>query len=172
MIETEAARRAAEARQRGFDEGRVSGEQAAWKQLEPLLARMARTVEDLTLAGRQLRRDAEADVVKLAVTIARRILHREIQVDPEALLGIVRAALDRLDARELHRIRLHPDDLPRIRPEIERLSLPKRVEMIADPSLERGALIFETARGTLDASFETQLDEIDRGLADVLRRRP
>jgi len=32
-------------------------------------------------------------------------------------------------------------------------------------------VIFETSRGDLDASIDTQLGEIERGLADVVRRR-
>jgi flagellar assembly protein FliH len=43
------------------------------------------------------------------------------------------------------------------------------VEVIADPSAEPGAVIFETDRGNLDASLESQLKEIERGLADRLR---
>jgi hypothetical protein len=31
--------------------------------------------------------------------------------------------------------------------------------------------VFETVRGELDASVETQLDEIEHGLADRIRRR-
>ena len=41
-----------------------------------------------------------------------------------------------------------------------------RFEVVAEPRLERGAAIFETTRGSLDASIETQLDEIQRGLID------
>ena len=40
--------------------------------------------------------------------------------------------------------------------------------LIADGTLERGAILVETARGKLDASLETQLTEIGRGLADRL----
>ena len=43
--------------------------------------------------------------------------------------------------------------------------------LIADGTLERGAVLIETARGKLDASLETQLAEIGRGLADRLPER-
>ncbi len=36
---------------------------------------------------------------------------------------------------------------------------------------EPGAVVFETERGNLDASVESQLQEIERGLADRLRRQ-
>jgi len=44
-----------------------------------------------------------------------------------------------------------------------------RFEVVPEPRLERGAAIFETSRGSLDASVETQLDEIQRGLIDRIR---
>jgi flagellar assembly protein FliH len=52
------------------------------------------------------------------------------------------------------------------------LGLPERIEVIADKKLERGALLIETERGELDASVETQLEEIERGFADLIRRQP
>jgi flagellar biosynthesis/type III secretory pathway protein FliH len=45
------------------------------------------------------------------------------------------------------------------------------IEVIGDPTLDRGAVLFETARGRLDASAETQFAEIERGLTDRLRAR-
>jgi flagellar assembly protein FliH len=41
---------------------------------------------------------------------------------------------------------------------------------VADASREPGAVIFETQRGNLDASIESQLQEIERGLTDRLGR--
>ena len=51
------------------------------------------------------------------------------------------------------------------------IGAPQRLEVIADPGLEPGGLIFETARGSFDASVATQLDEIERGFADLVERR-
>ena len=44
----------------------------------------------------------------LALAIARRILHRELTVAPEALLGLVKAALEKIGGREIHRVRVSP----------------------------------------------------------------
>jgi flagellar assembly protein FliH len=46
-----------------------------------------------------------------------------------------------------------------------------RIEVIADPSREPGSVQFETPRGNLDAGVESQLQEIERGLADRLRKQ-
>jgi flagellar assembly protein FliH len=52
-----------------------------------------------------------------------------------------------------------------------KLQIPPALEIASDGSLTPGSAIFETSRGDLDASIETQLSEIDRGLTDALSRR-
>jgi flagellar assembly protein FliH len=56
-----------------------------------------------------------------------------------------------------------------VKQHLERASTGARFEVVPEPRLERGAAIFETSRGSLDASVETQLDEIQRGLVDRIR---
>ena len=72
--------------------------------------KLARSIEELTGARPRYRREAEQDVVALALAIARRILHRELTVAPDALLGLVKAALDKLEAREVHQVRVSRQD--------------------------------------------------------------
>ncbi len=68
-------------------------------------------------------------------------------------------------------MRVHPGARgARHREPARRTASADQVEVIADPSRELGTVIFETERGNLDASVESQLQEIERGLADRLRR--
>jgi flagellar assembly protein FliH len=70
--------------------------------------------------------------------------------------------------REITEVRLHPSLAAPVRAHLARIGAPQSIEVREDPSLEPGAVMMETARGTIDASLETQLDEIGRGLADAL----
>jgi flagellar assembly protein FliH len=168
LQEREIARRVEEAHRRGYAEGETRGRQAASQQLQPVLDRLAKSCEDIARLSPRVRREAEEDLVRLAVAIARRILRRELTVDPEALLGLAKAALARINARELNRIRAHPEAAAWLKPKLESAGLPTRVQVLADPSLEPGAVLFETSHGLLDASVETQLGEIERGFTDLL----
>jgi flagellar assembly protein FliH len=168
-MERDIERREQAAYRNGLEQGRAAGEQAAAAHLKPVLERFAATINELSAHRRQLRHAAETDVVKLAVAIARRVLRREINVDPEAMLGLVKAALENLDGREIERVRVHPADAQAVKEQLERIHMAARFEVIAEPRLERGAAIFETARGNLDASVETQLEEIGRGLIERIR---
>jgi flagellar biosynthesis/type III secretory pathway protein FliH len=71
----------------------------------------------------------------------------------------------------VHRLRVSPTEAAAIEENRVRLELPAGVEIISDASFSRGCAVFETARGDLDASVDTQLAEIGRGLTDIVRKR-
>jgi flagellar assembly protein FliH len=150
---------------------RQEAEAAAAAQWKEALDRLSRALADLASLRHRLRREAEEDVVKLSVAIARRILRRELTLDPDALLGIVKAAVERIQLRETHRVRVRSEDAALVTAFLERIGSPHRIEVLADNALERGGLLFETQRGTMDSSVETQIEEIERGFTDLLGRK-
>ena len=155
---------------KGLDEGRAEARQEIGGKLDAAYERLARTIEELSGLRARFRHEAEEDVVALALAVARRILHRELTMAPDALLGLVKAALEKIEAREIHRVRIRPDDAAMVQQHLEKMGLPRRVEVTADPGLANGAAIFDSSRGALDVSVETQLAEIERGFADLVRR--
>jgi flagellar assembly protein FliH len=163
--------RAAAAYQQGAAAGEAAATQRLQARMDPQLAALTAIVAELAGMRKKFRVEAEEATVKLALAIARRVLHRELVMDPDALLGLVKAAFQKCDARETHKLRLSPVDVELVREHRERLNLPPAVEIAADASLTRGSAIFETSRGELDASLDTQFVEIERGLTDVLKRR-
>jgi flagellar assembly protein FliH len=161
-----------EAYQRGFLAGQAAGREQGRAEVQPLLDQMGRSLATLAGMRSNLRSDAEKDLVKLAVAIARRVLHRELTLDPGSIEGLIRVALEKLEARELCRVRVHPDQEAAIRNSLERFSNSQKVELIADSSMQCGDVLFETTHGDLNGSIEAQLQEIERGLADRLQRVP
>jgi len=161
---------AAHAYRQAYQEGQAAAGREAAAQLEAMNLRLSRSIEELAGLRQRFRHEAEEDVVALAIAIARRILHRELTVAPEALLGLVKAALEKIELREVNRVRVSRGDAPMVAQFLEQMGLPRPIEVIADPGLQRGAAILESSRGALDASVETQLAEIERGFADLVRR--
>ena len=51
------------------------------------------------------------------------------------------------------------------------LHLDHPIAVVGDPMQPQGGAVFEISRGSLDASVETQLAEIERGLIDQLEAR-
>ena len=107
-------------------------------------------------------------MVDLAFAIARRVLRREISVDPWAAQAIASACLREAGGAAVQRIRVHPDDVAAVREGIGQ-GQPggEAIEVLGDASIARGGAVLETERGRLDGRIETQLEEIARGLADA-----
>lgn len=159
-----------EAYQRGFTDGKGVGRQQAATELQPVLDRLTHSLAEVSSMRGRIRKDAEADLVKLSIAVARRILHRELTLDSESISGIIRVALEKLESHELSQVRVHPDQEPAVRAALTRLNDGRNIELKADPSLQCGDILFETVQGTVDASIEMQLREIERGFADRLKR--
>ena len=158
-----------EAHAAGVREGEAAGRGRASAELQPVIERLSHAIQEIAGMRARLRREAEGDLLRLATAIARRILRREIMVDPDAMHGLVLGALEKLQSQEITRVRVHPAHAALVTACLRQMVAGSPVEVVADPSREPGAVIFETDRGNLDASVESQLREIERGLADRLQ---
>lgn len=161
--------REAEAFQRGRTEGIAAGRDQASAELQPVFERLGRSMVELSSMAARIRRGAEQDLVKLSFAIARRVLHRELTIDAESISGLIKVALEKLQSREVSRVRTHPDYEAVLRTLLDRFGS-SQIPVSPDPSLLRGDVLFETPHGTLDASIEAQLREIERGFADRISR--
>ncbi|HZU25073.1 MAG TPA: FliH/SctL family protein [Bryobacteraceae bacterium] len=166
--EEELERRTKEAFEAGVTQGEAAGRQRAEAELQARIQTLGRTTSEIAGLRPKIRRETERELVELALAIARRILHRELTVDPEALSALVKAAMQKIDLRETHRLRTHPEHTAAVSRCLAQIGAPAQIEVVGDARLERGAAVFETSRGTLDASVETQLAEIQHGFADLM----
>ena len=168
--EREAARKLDQARREAYAEGLAAGRQQAEDQFRPAVQGLAETLDTLARLRENMREETIQDLVHLAVSIAARVIHREVAVDPDALAGLIQAAFSKLQSREINRVRMHPTLEALVRKLLEQAGAPKNLVLMADPNLKPAEVFFETSQGVLDASVETQLREIERGLIDKLER--
>jgi flagellar assembly protein FliH len=159
---------AAAAYQRGLRDGEAAAAHATAGQVTGKIEQLSRSIEQLAARRGQIHREAESEMVRLSLAIARRILRRELSVDPDSLLGLVKAGLEKIESSEAHRVRVHPEHAPVLARLLEGAA--RQVEIVADAALPVGAVIFETSRGSVDAGLETQLKEIERGFTDLYPR--
>jgi flagellar assembly protein FliH len=157
-----------QAYQTGFQEGQAAVQREHEEVVRPVAERLTETLASFAELRTRARRESEEEIVELSIAIAKRILHRELTLDPEAVRGLVKVAIERIGSRELKRVRVHPAHSTLIQALVDRACPNRNVELVADPALEPGDVVFETERGDLDASVDSQLEEIRRGLADRL----
>jgi flagellar assembly protein FliH len=153
-----------------FEAGRQAAQNAARQESQAHYERLSRSIEELAGCRLRYRRETEREVVQLSLEIARRILRRELTIDPEAILGLLRAGLESVSLREVLEVRIHPAHVDAVRNALQRMGAPEAISIVGDPHLEPGAVSVETRRGGFDASAETQLEEIQRGFADLMER--
>jgi len=149
---------------RGYADGEAVGRAA---QADALTEQFRESIAKLSTARAALFRSAQKDVLQLSVAIAQKILHREIQTSPDVLGGIISVALERIEAQDVHCLRIHPSMVRRIEDQLAKWA-GRKITIVADAGLELGGCLFETHHGNVDAGIESQLAEIERGLADHL----
>jgi flagellar assembly protein FliH len=151
--------------------GRLEGEKKAKLQLEELLQQEREKIAEALrqFAGERSRyfEQVEAEVVQLALSIARKVLHREAQIDPDLLMGLVRYTLEKL--RDGTHVKLR---VPASCVSAWQRQLPPEVDIVGDNKLEPGVCVIETELGSTAISVDAQLKEIEQGLLDLLAQRP
>ncbi len=155
--------REGETKARAAFEGHIANERSA----------VRKAVETFSTQNQAYYQRVELEIVQLALSIARKILHREALIDPMLLAGIVRVVLSKMQAGTKVALRVQGSRVAGWREffthHMEGRDLP---EVIEDPSLEPDTCTIETALGITDLGLEIQLKEIERGLLDLLAQRP
>ena len=106
-----AAAIAAEARAQGQTEGRALGEQQARAEFADALQLLRAVPDAFDQLQQQFYEEHQDVLVQLALQVARKIIHREIETTDDVVLGIVRNAVQLAVIREKLQVRVHPDDL-------------------------------------------------------------
>lgn len=165
-----------EAFTKGYAQGERAGLEAGGKRAEAMLRRLAQTLEELTTLRDQMVRQTERELVQLSIAIARKVLHREVTVDPELTAALAHVALERLGGATPATVRLHPDDYAIVTAGQVAPLGGRQVEVLPDPSVARGGCLVESEFGFINASVDAQVDEIARAVlgdapAQLIARR-
>ncbi len=155
-----------------FERGRREDESHRTALITEMAHSMERTLGEFASARDGYLAQVEQEVVRLSLSIATRILHREAQMDPLLLSGAVRVALGQLSDTTEVRLRV-PAAEHALWSEMIRLmpNLPLRPQLVADGTLQTGECALETHLGSVDLGVKAQLAEIERGFFDLLEHR-
>ncbi|GLQ99914.1 FliH/SctL family protein [Dyella mobilis] len=163
-----------QAREEGYAAGLAEGRAAAKKELDERLARLDAVYTAAARPLTQFDDETERELALLATVIARRVVGRELQLDPSLIERAVREAAAALPSatREL-RVWVNPSDLDLLR---ELGATEPHWRFGANPALNRGDCVLESERSRLDARVSTRLaavvdavlgDDVDDGEAEV-----
>jgi len=161
------------ARQQGRTEGAAAALENFAVELTRARAGISAALSDFVRERDDYYQKVEAEVVKLALSVARHILHREAQVDPLLLAGLVRVALEKIESRAGTVLRVNPIHAQEWKTHLAQHMQPQHTpEVSEDPTLDLDRCVIETSLGTTEIGIELQLEEIEHGFMDLLAQRP
>jgi flagellar assembly protein FliH len=178
--ETEVDQATAEARQSGYEagyekghrEGLKAGHDAAHQESMErfnreqiqLVDTMRTTVAALDAMKEDLRIAGEHNVLEFAVLIASKLTFAVGRVHREAAIENLKRALRVIDTKTDVTIHAHSDDLDAMKifaaASLEQIKSTRVIDLVVDDSLAPGGCRVTTGRTQVDATLETQVDEI------------
>jgi len=153
-----------------------NGVAAGKKEVEEKLAKATKALNEaakkLSTQSESIMQRSAEDMLQLVMAIAERILHFEISEHKEVVVRIVQQTINAaVQAEEFH-IRVNPEDIEVLNEQkplfIASLSGLSNIEFIGDASITRGGCVLESPSGRVDATLETQLDEIFAHLKETM----
>jgi len=154
--------------QSGFDEGAARGAERAQQELTPVIAGLMRLMSDLNDAAEAFARDRERNLEGLALAVARRLVMRELTIDPAHVRTLVARALELLPLDAEIVVRLNPTDRETLGDSLAAIGDNGRVTLrwIPDPALERGSFVAESPQRMVDGRTDVSLRDLYERLGD------
>jgi flagellar assembly protein FliH len=155
-----------DAYEKGFAQGEKDGAELGRKRWETIFDSFRQLEVELGRIQENLPRHYEREMVVLVFAIAKKILRLDLPLREETLLKTLQAAFEYVvDPRNVI-IHLHPKDHQHLITHPEGLPWgPKGAEshnirFISDPTVTRGGCFLETSFGEIDATLESQLEQL------------
>jgi flagellar assembly protein FliH len=134
-------------------------------------SRLQRVEEEFRQQRTRYFAGVESEVVRLALAIAARVLHREAKLDPLLLTGVVKVALEKVAKDSSVVLRVPVGEVERWR-EVFAANQESAFKLVGDERLGVGECVLETNVGRVELGVSAQLEEIERGFFDLLQQRP
>jgi len=156
--------------QEAYERGMAEGEHRGREETRRLAAQYAFGLEKLSMLGRTLETLARHEALEIALLIARRIIQKEIELNPMLLVEEVKRAASATIGRKELTIRLHPEDLKVVRelaPDLgDHFPAVAQVNLAEDASLEGGDCVVDTDVEQINLSLTEQLAALKKALEE------
>ncbi len=109
------------------------------------------------------------DILEISVNIAKTIIKKELESDPQVLINTIVDVLKTVSKNEPKiTIKVRPQSIQLIKDTIPNITyqygIDSKINILADPSIEEGGCVLQTNNGIVDASIDTQIEIIKKAL--------
>ena len=118
------------------------------------------------LEQEQFLKNGNRDLMDLAFKIAEKIIGKQLEIDPDTIISIVKQAMQTVRQTKQLTIRVHPDDAKRLKANEEELQealgRQRILDVVEDKKVQPGGCIIESEIGTVEAQLTTQLERLKK----------
>lgn len=112
------------------------------------------------------------DILEISVDIAKTIVKKELESDPQVLINTILDVLKTVSKNESKiNIRVRPQAVQFIKDTIPNITyqygIDSKINIISDPTIDEGGCILQTNNGIVDASIDTQIEIIKKALEGI-----
>jgi len=161
-----------EAFQEGYDDGHKKGMQVRYDEFKPLVSQANSLLEQLNTLRQVVRFQAEKELVKLAIKIAKNIVAEEIRLNDSVVENIVKVALQETDMYGKIYLYLNPQDyefLANSKCDLEKYLSDEQKLLIRQRSeLKPGSIFVESDGEVISRSIESQFKKIEETLNEKI----
>ncbi|PIE71480.1 MAG: hypothetical protein CSA22_02950 [Deltaproteobacteria bacterium] len=164
----------AEGREEGFEKGREEGYREARSVGERAADYLHGVIEAVAADRDQMLRRYEADMVELAIRIAKKVIYGQVAATPEVVRHAVAETLNLLVDPEHVILYVSPDDyefIELIKDDFfEQIRSLKTVRITADPGIMRGGCRVERQGGEIVADIDARLEAVEMAVRNASRQ--
>lgn len=155
-----------------FQRGREEGAASVESRLDETLQAMTLALEEVNRLRESVARNSGKDMLRMVMAISEQVIRTSLDVQPEIVLGVIENALRASVQADNYRIRVSQQDLELVNQQkplfLASISGLKNISIDADPTITAGGCRVESDFGDVDATIETQLEEIHKALVGVV----
>lgn len=161
------------ARNQGYDEGLEKGRELGFNEVDSIIQEAKEIKENVLLEKKSMAKSLESEVIELIKSCVRKIIDHEIEKDHQLLLNLVKNGLEKCVYTDKLIIRVSANDYEIVDSFKNKIYLMTEgidsIEIKKDPALKDGSIIIETTSGTVEASLQTQIAQIEQTFSDILK---
>lgn len=151
-----------------FEEGYRLGLEKSQSDLEKFRLEISKFMN----ANKEVFEYIAPDILEISVDIAKKIIKKELEADPQVLINTIVDILRTVSKNEPKiTIRVQPQAVQFIKDTIPNITyqygIDSKINIVADPSIEEGGCVLQTNNGIVDASINTQIEIIKKSLEGV-----
>jgi len=157
-----------QAYEEGFQQGQKDGREVGQRSMDQLVQQFQDLVNALIRDREELYRQREQALIDLVVLVSRKLVVRELKMQPEAIQEIVAAGFQLLTDTENIKLHINPQDYELLQ-WAPQDAWPPGVEMVQDGTISAGGFLMKTGTGEIDGTLKNRWALVAQLVQDMLQ---